>query len=234
MISDIGPRSCGRHSLCGCRRGSGTQPRRSSGQIRYPKICFALASDSTSRVTGYWPGLGDYRGCIRRSPECQHSRHGVSRHLFAGPTGPGQIAFLRRVLSRTEYKRQSLLLLNPGNGPAPVAGTKISSEHLDLITYRPDSGRAPGNRFALVFEVKPGPGIHVYAPGASGYRVVSLAIIRQPIVRVLPIKYPASEIYFFRPLANEVPVYQKPFTLVQEVILEGTQKPKQHFVEQRI
>lgn len=64
--------------------------------------------------------------------------------------------------------------------------------------------------------------------------MVSLAIIRQPIVRVLPIKYPASEIYFFRPLANEVPVYQKPFTLVQEVILEGTQKPKQHSVEQRI
>jgi hypothetical protein len=202
MISDIGPRSCGRHSLCGCRRGSGTQPRRSSGQIRYPKICFALASDSTSRVPGYWPVLGDYRGCIRRSPECQHGRHGVSRHLFAGPTGPGQTAFLRRVLSRTEYKRQSLLLLNPGNGPAPVAGTKISSEHLDLITDRPDSGRAPGNRFALVFEVKPGPGIHVYAPGASGHRVVSLAIIRQPIVRVLPIKYPASEIYFFRPLAS--------------------------------
>ena len=135
-------------------------------------------------------------------PECQHGRHGVSRHLFAGPTGPGQTAFLRRVLSRTEYKRQSLLLLNPGNGPAPVAGTKISSEHLDLITDRPDSGRAPGNRFALVFEVKPGPGIHVYAPGASGHRVVSLAIIRQPIVRVLPIKYPASEIYFFRPLAS--------------------------------
>lgn len=53
-------------------------------------------------------------------------------------------------------------------------------------------------------------------------------------MRVLPIKYPASEIYFFRPLANEVPVYQKPFTLVQEVILEGPQKPKQHFVEQRI
>ena len=54
--------------------------------------------------------------------------------------------------------------------------------------------------------------------------MVSLAILRQPIVRVLPIKYPASEIYFFRPLANELPVYQKPFTLVQEVILEGTQK----------
>jgi hypothetical protein len=125
-------------------------------------------------------------------------------------------------------------LLNPGNGPAAVAGTKISSEHLDLITYPTDSGIAPGNLFTLVFEVKPGPWHHVYAAGGSGHRVVSLAIIPQPIVRGLPIKYPASEIYYFPPLGERVPVYQKPFTLVQEVILEGTQKPKQHFVEQRI
>ena len=64
--------------------------------------------------------------------------------------------------------------------------------------------------------------------------MVSLAIIPQPIVRVLPIKYPASEIYSFRPFGERVPVYQRPFALVQEVILEETQKPKQHFVEQRI
>ncbi len=29
-------------------------------------------------------------------------------------------------------------------------------------------------------------------------------------------------IYFFKPLNEHVPVFQKPFTLVQEVILEGT------------
>ena len=41
--------------------------------------------------------------------------------------------------------------------------------------------------------------------------MVSLAIIPQPIVRVLPIKYPASEIYLFPPLGERVPVYQRPF-----------------------
>ena len=43
----------------------------------------------------------------------------------------------------------------------------------------------------------------------------------QRFVRVLSLKYPTSEIYFFKPLNERVPVYQKPFTLVQEVILEG-------------
>jgi hypothetical protein len=43
----------------------------------------------------------------------------------------------------------------------------------------------------------------------------------QPFVRALPLEYPASEIYFFEPLDERVPVYQKPFTLVQEMVLEG-------------
>ena len=52
-------------------------------------------------------------------------------------------------------------------------------------------------------------------------RVVSVKISPQPFVRVLPLKYPTSEIYSFKPLNERVPVYQKPFTLVQVVILEG-------------
>ena len=31
-----------------------------------------------------------------------------------------------------------------------------------------------------------------------------------------------SEIYFFEPLNERVPVFQKPFSLVQELVLEGT------------
>jgi hypothetical protein len=42
-------------------------------------------------------------------------------------------------------------------------------------------------------------------------------------------KYPASQIYFFKPLNERVPVYQKPFTLVQEVILEGTAQAQAAF-----
>jgi hypothetical protein len=46
-------------------------------------------------------------------------------------------------------------------------------------------------------------------------------VATQPFVRLLPVSYPSSEIYFFKPLNERVPVYQKPFRLVQEVVLEG-------------
>ncbi len=42
-------------------------------------------------------------------------------------------------------------------------------------------------------------------------------------------KYPASEIYFFKPLNERVAVYDKPFTMVQDVVLEGTPQAQAAF-----
>ena len=42
-------------------------------------------------------------------------------------------------------------------------------------------------------------------------------------------KYPASQIYSFKPLNERVPVYQKPFTLVQGIVLEGTPQAQAAF-----
>lgn len=64
--------------------------------------------------------------------------------------------------------------------------------------------------------------MHVYAPGATNYRVVGVNLEPQPHVRTMPIRYPASEIYHFKPLNERVPVYQKPFTLRMEVVADAT------------
>jgi peroxiredoxin len=114
----------------------------------------------------------------------------------------------------------SVMMRVGANGPA-VAGTVVSTEHLDIKSYPTEAAIAPGNRFAINFEVTPKPRIHLYAPGASGYRVIGVSIAAQPFVRILPLKYPPSQIYFFRPLNERVPVYEKPFTLMQEVTVEG-------------
>ena len=110
-----------------------------------------------------------------------------------------------------------------------VAGAKASTAHLELTTYPSDSTIAPGNRISLVLDVKPRSRMHFYAPGASNYRVITLKVEPQPFVRLLPMKYPASEIYNFKPLNERVPVYQKPFTLVQEVLVEGTREAQAAF-----
>ncbi len=150
--------------------------------------------------------------------------------LTKGTPFPGTFVVDRegRVTSRyfEEFYRErstaSSIMLRLGEGAQPITAARISTGHLDVTTYPSDSTVAPGSRFALVVSVVPRPGIHVYAPGATGYRVVSLHIARQPFVRSLAIRYPSSEIYFFKPLNERVPVYQKAFTLVQDIVVEVT------------
>jgi len=123
-----------------------------------------------------------------------------------------------------ERNTVSALLKRIGVGGEAVAGTQVSTAHLNVTTYSSDPGVALGNRFTLVFEITPKPGMHVYAPGASSYQIVKVNITPQPFVRALPPQYPSSEIYHFVPLDERVPVYMKPFTLVQEMVLEGDLK----------
>jgi hypothetical protein len=116
----------------------------------------------------------------------------------------------------------SLLLRLGAKGGETVAATKVSTAHLDLTAYPSDEAIAVGNRFSVALDIQPHAKMHVYAPGAKGYRVISLALEPMENLRVLPMKYPASEIYDFKPLNERVPVFQKPFRLVQELVLEGT------------
>ena len=157
----------------------------------------------------------------------------VSVNPNAGQLGmafPGTFMLDRqgRVTSRffenfyRERNTAESIMLKLGAGSAPVSATRISSPNVDITTYPSDTSIAPGEHFSLVFDVMPGPNIHVYAPGASSYRVIALTIEQQPVIRALPMKYPPSEIYVFKPLNERVPVFQKRFTLVQAMVLEGT------------
>ncbi len=131
--------------------------------------------------------------------------------------------------SYVERSTTASILLKTTPGRAPSAATKVSGAHLDLTTYVNDATVAVGNRFALVLDIVPRRGMHVYAPGAQGYRVVGLSIDPQPFVRHLPISYPQSEVYHFRPLNERVPVFQKPFRLVQEIVIEATPQAQAAF-----
>jgi peroxiredoxin len=104
---------------------------------------------------------------------------------------------------------------------ADVVATRVQTRHLDVDTYATDSAVAPGNRFSIVARVTLHSGIHVYAPGASSYKTIELKIVPGPYIQTRGISYPPSEIYVFKPLNERVPTYQKPFTLVQGIVLDG-------------
>jgi len=87
-----------------------------------------------------------------------------------------------------ERNTVSNVLLHAGASGVPVQAIRASTSHLDVTAYASDQSVSLGTRFSLVADVTPKRGMHVYAPGATGYRVVSLAINRVAHVRTMPIR----------------------------------------------
>ncbi len=115
------------------------------------------------------------------------------------------------------------VMLKLGTGLSPIAALQGETAHLKLTAYPSNPNITVGTRFSFAVEVEPNPNIHVYAPGAEelGYRVVGLNLNPVEHVRFEPVIFPESEIYHFVPLDERVPVYQRPFTLLQEAIVSG-------------
>jgi AhpC/TSA family/Disulphide bond corrector protein DsbC len=102
--------------------------------------------------------------------------------------------------------------------------TKISGAHVELTSFVTDQVAAPGTHFSIVLDVRPASRVHVYAPGASNYRPVSITIQQQPGIIVKTTQFPKSEDYFFKPLNEHVPVYQHPFRIVQDILLDPSKE----------
>ena len=101
---------------------------------------------------------------------------------------------------------------------APV--TKTSAPHLEITSYLTDRVAAPGTHFSIVLDLKPEARVHVYAPGVTGYRPIALVLQPQPGLVVRQAQFPKAEDYYFKPLNEHVPVYQKPFRITQDVQID--------------
>ena len=101
-----------------------------------------------------------------------------------------------------------------------VQATTVSSPQLEMTSFATDSTVAAGTQFSLVLDVRPARGVHVYAPGVTGYKPIALSIEAQPGLVVRRAQYPPSEDYHFKPLNEHVQVYQRPFRIVQDVLID--------------
>ncbi|HWW86199.1 MAG TPA: protein-disulfide reductase DsbD domain-containing protein [Vicinamibacterales bacterium] len=100
------------------------------------------------------------------------------------------------------------------------------ARHHALVTPAPAKITAtPGAKVSLFVDVVPKPGIHVYAPGAEDYTPITIKLVPGADITPGKLAYPKSEILFFEPLNERVPIFQKPFRLTQEVAVGRSVKP---------
>ncbi len=103
-----------------------------------------------------------------------------------------------------------------------VQATSVRSPQVNVTAYTTDTTVAPGTHFSIVLDITPGPGMHVYAPGVTGYKPIALEVAPEAGLLVRGAQYPPSETYHFKPLNERVQVYQRPFRVVQELTVDPT------------
>ena len=135
----------------------------------------------------------------------------------------GAVRPLVRRIGEGATARTGLILTASGLCLVAIEG---STAHLKLTAFPSNPNVTVGTRFSVAVQVEPNPDIHLYAPGAEamGYRVVSLNFAPVPHVRFEPVEFPESEIYYFEPLDERVPTYQRPFTLLQEITVSSSEE----------
>jgi len=213
-------------------------------------ITFPLLSDDNSSVIAEYGILNtvaaEGMGPNQDDPEViadvarYVSVFGTSQ-LIVGTPYPGTFMLdsNARVTSRffEEFYRErnttSNVMLKLGIDLSPIAAIAGNTRQLKFTAYPSNSSVTAGTRFSLAVDVEPNQNMHVYAPGAEemGYRVIGLQLTPNEHVRYEPVEFPASEMYHFEPLDELVPVYQEPFTLLQEVIVGSSRETEEALAE---
>jgi hypothetical protein len=120
-----------------------------------------------------------------------------------------------------------LIALGVVSLPWPQSATPTSSSASDVprlvespyaeIALLPVDPIAPGRPFTLDIEVRPKPGIHIYAPGQPDYRPLALTLAPQREVTVGKPTLPPGEILEFEPTGERLLVYSRPVRMKQRL-----------------
>jgi len=93
----------------------------------------------------------------------------------------------------------------------------VEAPHLRLVLEQSDRTSVPGTRITLAAEVRLPRDIHVYAPGAQGYKPIKLVIDPMPEMELKPVVYPQSKTLYLPVIKERVPVFDGAFRISQDV-----------------
>ena len=95
----------------------------------------------------------------------------------------------------------------------------VAAPHIELDVTQSDRVVAPGSRITLSARVKLPAGIHVYAPGAQGYRITELKLLPSSDFSVVASRNPKSKSLFLPAIKETVPVYEGSFPVSYDLAI---------------
>ena len=112
-----------------------------------------------------------------------------------------------------------LMLIGASASLAAQAAATRDTKHLKFTVSVAPRTVSAGDRITLLVDVSPKARMHVYAPG-SKYRPITITIKPQRALTIEQPVYPRAESYYFKPLNETEPAYQKPFRLQVGMTIE--------------
>jgi hypothetical protein len=93
----------------------------------------------------------------------------------------------------------------------------IEASNLQLALEQSDRIGVPGTRVTVAVEVRLPADVHVYAPGAQGYKPIKLVLDPVPQLDMKPPIFPPSKVLFMPAINERVPVFEGTFRISQDV-----------------
>jgi len=136
-------------------------------------------------------------------------------YFFIDPSG-----FIREKFFEAKY-RERLTGNSLVSKLFPDLGQEVTESleapHLQLALEQSDPIGYPGTRITLTGDVRLPPDVHVYAPGAQGYKPIKLVMDAIPQMEFTPAVYPPSKILYLPAIKESVPVFEGAFRITQDV-----------------
>ena len=93
----------------------------------------------------------------------------------------------------------------------------VEAPHLQLAIEQSDRIGYPGTRITLAAVVRLPADVHVYAPGAQGYKPIKLVMDAMPEMEFKPAIYPPSKTLYLPVINERVPVFEGMFRISQDL-----------------
>ena len=180
------------------------------------KISYPLLSDPDSKI------IRDF-GILNEAIPAGNPFRGIPNpgSYLVNPNG--------RVISKyfeenyTERYTAADILVKEFRSAAGAAHQTVETKHLRLSSSATASTVRPGQRIALQLDIELAKGMHVYAPGVSGYKPVEWRMAESPSSRVESAVFPKPRILYLKAIKEKVPVYERTIRVTREITI-GTQR----------
>ena len=98
----------------------------------------------------------------------------------------------------------------------------VEAPHLQVAFEQSDKTGFPGTHLTFAAAVSLPADVHVYAPGAQGYKPIKLALDPIPELELKPAVYPAAQTLYLAAIKERAPVLEGNFRISQDVKISSS------------